>query len=488
MNITEKLLFENINRLLANETPNGEINEDYGEYNEIYRMVHEAFGEAGADGAKGALSSILRGEESLQKRFPDWWKWVSSNESRNIRPVQKMTPYSGIPELPAGTLVPENEIACRWLEEYIAFSKRWTPRSHDGFHEDCGMWLLSTISAGRTVLHFGDKKLASLYIALVAYSSIWAKTSAAKIAKQVIRNAELSFLLADDESTPQSFVRSMATKIPDDYGQMSEQQQDETKLRLAFAAQRGWSYDEFGQKINAMMQRHGHMADYRGLLRRIDDHDESYSSSTISRGTDHLEKPYLALLASMTPADLRPFAGRGAELWGDGFFARFAFSTPGPDEQRSKARFPDGQRIIPDTLIMPLKKWHDRLGTRSVDIVEISDDDEKNGKKKKYELALGDHPEETCTFGLGVPDAYYRYHDALIDLCDAHHNKDLIGNYTRFAEKALRIAMLFASLENDGHIELRHLARAQRITERWRQSLHYLIDQLSGDAESRFKK
>lgn len=53
------------------------------------------------------------------------------------------------------------------------------------------------------------------------------------------------------------------------------------------------------------------------------------------------------------------------------------------------------------------------------------------------------------------------------------------GNYARFPKKALRIAMLLASLENDGHIELHHWARAQEITERWRTSLHELDRQVN---------
>lgn len=44
--------------------------------------------------------------------------------------------------------------------------------------------------------------------------------------------------------------------------------------------------------------------------------------------------------------------------------------------------------------------------------------------------------------------------------------------------------MLLASLENDNHIEMRHWARAQMITERWRAGLHNLYDQINGDEGS----
>ena len=65
--------------------------------------------------------------------------------------------------------------------------------------------------------------------------------------------------------------------------------------------------------------------------------------------------------------------------------------------------------------------------------------------------------------------------------------RDLIGNYGRFAEKAMRVAMLLASISNQNRIELAHWARAQTIVERWRANLHNLADQLaaSGPSEER---
>lgn len=79
----------------------------------------------------------------------------------------------------------------------------------------------------------------------------------------------------------------------------------------------------------------------------------------------------------------------------------------------------------------------------------------------------------------GIADAFYDYHDALGDILEASQQTDLDGNYTRFAEKALRVAMLLASFGNDGHIEMRHWARGQQIAERWRVGLHALYDQVN---------
>ncbi len=62
-------------------------------------------------------------------------------------------------------------------------------------------------------------------------------------------------------------------------------------------------------------------------------------------------------------------------------------------------------------------------------------------------------------------EAYYRYHDGLEDLAAASDNEYLDGNYGRFAEKALRVALLLASVQGAEAIGLRHWARAQEIAE-----------------------
>jgi hypothetical protein len=390
---------------------------------------------------------------------------------------------SSFPELPASAQLPDDlgAAACPWLDDYIAFSARWSPRSYAGFHEACGLWILSTIAARRVMLPLGGEKFTNLYIALCARTSLWAKSTAAKIAIETIRAARLSSLLAPDDATPQAFIKRLAAQLPPDYGDLSEVAQQVEQDRLAFAGQRGWFFEEFGEKLSAMMRDGNVMADYRGHFRRFDDCPMSYSYSTIGRGMNTVERPYLALLANLTPADLAPFARKGSSLWGDGFFARYAFVTPPANTERSRARFPDGWREIPPKLIRALRTWHEALGAPDVAVETRLDD---KGKIAGHALHIAPVEPQRCTLGEGIVSAFYRYHDALTDLVDAGENTDLDGSYTRFADKAMRIATLLASFSNGGRIELRHWARAQQIAERWRASLHYLIDQLGQSDDS----
>lgn len=190
-----------------------------------------------------------------------------------------------------------------------------------------------------------------------------------------------------------------------------------------------------------------------------------------------VERPYLAFLANITPADLKPYAHRGANLWGDGFLARFAFITP-PEHNRGRGRFPPGERIMSQEVLAPLQAWHARLGMPEVTITPVGagKDGEPTGG---YRVEVTPAAPNVCTLGAAVFERYYAYHDALLDVALALNLPDLDGSYVRFSEKALRVAMLLASLENGGAIELRHWAKAQEITEEWRLGLHRLYEQIN---------
>lgn len=382
------------------------------------------------------------------------------------------------PPLPASARLPADlgRDASPWLDSYIAFSRRWSPRAFDGFHEACGLWVLSTVAARRVVLHLGKPFYTLLYIALTARTSLYAKSTTADIAAQTMGAAGLSWLLAADESTPQKFILDLTTRLPEDFDDLPEPEQERIEHRLATAGQRGWFYEEFGQHLESITREGGYMGEFRGLLRRFDDCKPRYEYATVGRGSNIVERPYLALLVSMTPADMRPIARRNAAMWNDGFFARFAFVTP-PTDDRKRDRFPVEQRIIPPEIITPLVKWHKQLGLPEVTITDVIGEEGKPTGKKSVEV--GCHEMVTCTLGAGVADAFYAYHDGLLDLVAQSDNQDLDGNYARFAEKAMRVAILLGSLENGNVIELRHWARAQGMAERWRANLHALFEQVN---------
>jgi len=373
--------------------------------------------------------------------------------------------------------------AAPWLDDYIAFSCYRSPESWPGYHVNCGLGLLSTIAARRVAYHFGKERYTSLMLANIGRSSVWAKTTAAHVALDVLEAAGLSFLKVADNTTPQALVARMATsRVTENWADATPEQQDWAKLRLGFAGQQGWFPDEFGGHIAGMMKSDGPMGDFVSLLRVLDDGLQTFDADTISRGNAKIRRPYLALLVSFTPSDVVRWAGRGGSLWGNGFWARFAFSVPSVGARVTPARFPEGACHPPADLVQPLRQWHERLGSPDVQITERLGEEGAPLKKRAFDTTIIPPNPMLCRIGYGVLDAVYAYRDALRTLTEDFPTTDFDGNYARFHEKALRVAALLASYENGGAIELRHWARAQMIAEDWRASLHNLYAAVnSGD-------
>jgi len=320
------------------------------------------------------------------------------------------------------------------------------------------------------MLPFGGRRYPNLYIAFAASTTLHGKTTTSKIAGETIRIAGLGHLLTPDDSTPQAFIQTLAENGVTLHPDAPEHVIEAAKRRLLFSGQRGWIFEEFGEKVSSMMRDGSAMAGYRAMFLRFDDCPDKYEYKTIGRAADIIENPYLSLLVNVTPAYLQPFASKGAPLWLDGTWARFAFLTPPENAERKRGRFPEGERIIPDSIIQPLRAWHKRLDDPHVAQMEVRKETKDGSEGVVEGIRLWrdseKHPVNICTLAVGVVDAYYAYDNALLDI--AENNEDLLGNYGRLAEKALRVAILFANLENDGVIKMKHWARTQGITERHR--------------------
>jgi hypothetical protein len=389
----------------------------------------------------------------------------------NYSPKLESNKYIPAPELSKEAQLPVHlELdGCEWLDKYVDFNRKWSPRSFDGYYEATGLWLLSTVAARRIVITFGGGKYTNLYLLLVGRSSLFAKSTTVSIAKDFINTVGLSSFLLPDECTPQRMIQEMSSAIPDKFDSFSLEKREKFLKELAFAGQKGWYFDEYGSGLQNMMRREGPYGEFRGIIRKFDDTEPSYIRGTIIRGREEVDRPYLALLGALTPADLAPFASRGSMLWGDGFLARMALIVP-HDGIIKDGEFPRGKRIFDESLLRPISDWHKRLGMPKVKVVKGMV--ERDLKEIKSELDLS---KETRS-------ANAKYGKALRKILVDMSLTDLDGNYARFPEKALRISALFASLDGSREIGINHWAKAQAITERWRSSLHSLYKQVNAEA------
>jgi hypothetical protein len=440
--------------------------------------------------ARRAAHAALQAAVILDPGLADVVRQYAAKKLRQPEPMPEpgTPPTLEVPELPEAARLPEGLGAqvCPWLDEYVQFSRTWSPRSFDGYHEACALWLLSTVAARRLKTDFGGSKYTPLYILLAGRSSLYAKTTAASIAIATLRAAGLYHHLAPDQSTPQKFLSLLANHLPEDYDSLCVERKDLIRQRLGLCGARGWFQEEFGSQISAMMQTSGFMSDFRGLLRKFDDCPETFENATISRDVDFIERPYLALLGNLTPADLKKFAQKGSELWGDGFLARFAIVCPAQEDERKMGKFPQGERQIPEALLAPLRAWDRRLKYANVQISPPPNKTDTIVASQRVQVT----PPAPAVIPLSdtVIECFYRYLDGLSELSQRTHHTDLDGNYIRFAEKTLRIALLLASFSQSPQVELAHWARAQQITEHWRRGLHAIYESVNSNPSAAEEK
>jgi len=424
------------------------------------------------EGAINEQLKIVEGEraiseaESLIARPPD----ISAPAVVTSKPI--------IPFLPQGAVLdPEAHLgAAPWLESYIAHSKYWSPLAAAGFHEACGLWVLSTVAARRISVYLTRPYYPALFMALVAPSSLYAKTTTAYIAQTAIQDVGLSCLLAPDRATPQALHRFMSGIVPAIYDDLDDDDKTRIKARLRFAAQVGWYYEEWGSMLHQMNRRDSPMAEFHGNLRALDDGKDEWRSTTIQRGEEKTVGASMALLASATPADLAQFMKPGSPWWRDGFFPRFSFVVPLPEEPRSPVPFPKGLQKLHSSLIVDLMDWHARLG---IPTIEIAPHDGKTGKTSPaWSVTRSPLPLQEITFDAKADHAQEAYQMAIFTMIadTTQVSEDLGASYIRLHAKAIRIAMLLASVEGKTVIGLQHWAYAQAITERWRRMMHQVIE------------
>jgi hypothetical protein len=389
-----------------------------------------------------------------------------------------MTRQEQVPEfkhLPPEVRMPDVELrqVCPVLQELVDFLERWSPESYDGYFLPCALALVSIISARRVQYEFGGRRSTSLYIILVGSTGISAKTTVMSLVQDILVELDLGFFLFPDTITAQKFLSEMCIQVPDDYEEKNETSQknicSNIQKKQAFAGQRGWIFDELGELFREMMQSMHHNSNFRELLKKLDDNKPVLATSTQKRGKETVQYPYLTLLGAMTPADLSPYAKAKSALWRDGLLARMAFICPPPDFNKNQP-FPEGERIVPDSIVKQLSEWHTRLG---IPKIELTPD-------FRFIPAVG----QTYEIPQDVRKAHYAYHWALKDIIRESDEPDLAGNYIRYPELAMRIAVLIASLNNDNVITMDHWRFAQNVTEKWRKDLHRLYYQSLPDNKS----
>jgi len=442
------------------------------------------------------------GEPALRALLANVTNLLSSSSSSSSAPIphdradQRYAPLSqqeepgpaDMPALPQECHYEEPDEVCPLLDELEAFLRTWATRSYAGYHEAVALWVMSVIAARRCFIPWRTGIYPALYIVLVSRSSAYAKTEVAQLGMKILEDTGLGFLATGSETTPQRLVSLMGGRwLPADFDRLPAAQQQFEMNRLAFAAQRGWFYDEFGDKLREVFRGTSHQNYFYRLLKQLYDVPGTYRYETIARQAEIIERPYLALLGTAQPAGLASLARADHPAWTDGFLSRFAWIVsqarpPSFDLQNA----PLGLCQVPASLMNHILSWHERLGIPQAELIPVGGEEAetprrgRRGRRQEPLYEIHRIPVEPTSVALSgeVYQAHLQYTRALT-LLSSDIDERAMGTYGRLPDMTLRLALLLASANGETCLTLLHWSKAQAIAERWRQSFHELLRQLS---------
>jgi hypothetical protein len=134
-------------------------------------------------------------------------------ESEDVPTVEEVKEIiDGVPALPGIAAIDYSlgDDVCTWLDDYIAHSKRVSTKGASTFHIAAGLWLLSTVAAGRLMGNEAGCESTSLYFMFLAQSSLYRKSTTAKVATDILDSIGLNALVLPEAQTPQAMIKSIS--------------------------------------------------------------------------------------------------------------------------------------------------------------------------------------------------------------------------------------------------------------------------------------
>ena len=369
-----------------------------------------------------------------------------------------------VPELPLEIDLDAAGRAGVWVDEYVDYAMGVSPMTPLAFHESAALWLVSSAVARRVVLNMAfDKIYPNLWIAWIAPSTLFGKSTSMNLARRVAMQT-ISHLLTPEDMTPEGLLLDMAGMEPQNLAQMTFDDQQAWQKRRAFAAQRAWTMDEFSGLLATAGRDYN--AGLLETLMRFYDCTEEYKRLTAGRGMQVVKNSYLSLLAASTPTAMAQHL-TNERMWGMGWWPRFALLAPEgnrPDWAEPREQSP------PDHLVARLRSIYERL------------------PEPRWPEPLTDIP---ALLEPGVFDHWNRYNRALrYDLLTDELDHRLWAAYGRLPVTALKVATIFSILdwpknEPTPRVAMHHMHRALVVTEEWRVSAHRVLNMALNAAEDK---
>ncbi len=373
-----------------------------------------------------------------------------------------------MPDLPKVAHLPRKvetsaQSAGKWLNTYVDYASQRAPMLPVPFHESAGLWLLSLVIARRLKANMPhDQIFPNLFILWVAPTTIYAKSTGLKIAREIAEEA-IPHLLLSNEFSPEGLLDDMAGKPPQNLSELPDKQREAWQQSQRFCSRRGLVLDE-ASSLFAGLKRDYNTGLAEALMRFYD--CGNHRGRTRGRGLAVVKDSYMSFIGATTDTSLRNADVN--QLWMSGLWPRFGLIIP--TERPQYKRF----------LSMPDRPQEivDHLKAIAEEHLPVPDN-------------LDDFPgARSVALGAGVFDAWRNYDEAIFSILlnDNPPAESLFGIYGRLPTQALKVAICVAVADWDGSnnapiVEIEHWARAQQITETWRSSAHQLYYTLTGVTE-----
>jgi len=380
-----------------------------------------------------------------------------------------------VPPLPSGALLNDEQIAAGnrvggWLTQWMKFATAKAAMTDDLFLEGGGLWLIGTACARRVCLNMEwGREYNNFFVWWVAPTTYYKKSTGLGVVRDIAFN-QMSHLLMANQSSPEMMLYKLAGQRTTNFDDLSAEEQNREESGRRFAAQRGVIADE----ISSWFVK-DYMKGLPELLMQMADAPDLLEHEYKGFGKLIVKNAGLSLLGATTPSRLQAVADGG--WWEDGMLARIALLTPSqPEVVRPYAHQMSEKHLPPRILTDGLRYLMDNLPQPKTDAVF---DDPKS------------HPSVgsiAATISNAALDGWNAYADALHNYCAPTSGLDfrLTGVYGRLPVQGLRVAMSLAAIDwamrgAEGGIVISeaHWWRAQTIVERWRESAHRLLCQVT---------
>lgn len=328
-----------------------------------------------------------------------------------------------------------------WIQEYTKWAVRRSPLTPIHFHENIALTVLAGTVAGRCFVQLPHEQLfPNLYTLIVARTSVFAKTTAFNLARQLTQDV-IPEKMFSSISTPESLFGHLAGEMPSNFEKLSDVEKKKLKESAKWGARRLFMLDEAGMFFNTLSRDYN--TDLPDNFMKLYDagSGERLEHTTVSRGLQIIENYAMSILFATTPYSIKVLLTQRS-FWMKGFWNRWNFVSAKELTQWQESQY----------LPMPI------MVAKTLNCINT-------GWMKQYEIKPFSIPIET-----NVVKEYMQATKQLREETIASDDERFDGVMSRLPAKHMKAAILFSILdqpEQKPKVKLAHWEQAAPLVNGW---------------------